>query len=387
MTNLLIKCDKIILPSGLWDGYVLCSDGKIASLSKTRPDSDGIFLDATGSYVSPGFIDIHTHGAGGADFMDGTDGFVTVAETHLKHGTTTLLPTSAACSAGDMLKFVENFKKAKTKTRAYLHGVHLEGPYCSAAQAGALDTSMLKPPDAAEYKNIVERADGAIVRWSIAPELDGALEMGDYLDANGIIPSIAHSDAIYAEVAAALDHHYSLITHLYSATSTITRELGYRRPGVIECAYIFDDLDAEIIADGHHLPAELLRLVYKQKGPDRVALITDSMRAAGMPEGKSVLGGLTDGRDIIVEGGVAKLPDRSAFAGSVATADQLVRVMNKKAGVDIVNSVRMITRTPARILGIQNKKGSIAVNMDCDLVIFDDDINVSEVIAGGVMLR
>jgi N-acetylglucosamine-6-phosphate deacetylase len=163
--------------------------------------------------------------------------------------------------------------------------------------------------------------------------------------------------------------------------STIVRRGGYRYPGVIESAFILD-LDVEVIADGHHLPIELLRLVYKVKGADKIALVTDSMRAAGMPEGETVIGGKAGGLRAIVEGGVAKLPDRSAFAGSVATADVLVRTMHKRAGVCITDAVDMITKTPARILGLL-KKGRIAVGMDCDLVIFDGDIDVKTVVFGG----
>jgi N-acetylglucosamine-6-phosphate deacetylase len=260
----------------------------------------------------------------------------------------------------------------------------LEGPYFNKAQAGAQDPQYIKNPDPAEYRHVVEYGKGAIVRWSIAPELDGALEMGDYLAGQGILPSIAHSDADYAEVCAARDHHYTLITHLYSGMSTIVRKRGYRHLGVVESAYLLDDMGVEIIADGHHLPPELLRLIVKCKSMDRITLVTDSMRAAGLPDGDSIIGSRKNGQKVIVEGGVAKLMDRTAFAGSVATADRLIRVMVQQAGVDIVDAVRMMTVNPARILGTKCK-GSLAVRNDCDLVIFDDGIEVKAVITGGVV--
>ena len=386
MEKLIVKCDSFIMPSGIWSGYIACADGKIVSVTKDKPGMDGKFIDATGFYVSPGFIDIHTHGAGGADFMDGdAESFITAVNTHMRHGTTTILPTTVAADIERIHLFIENFHEAKKTLGDVIFGAHIEGPYCNSAQAGALDPTALKDPCEAEYKRVIEMGNGVVKRWSIAPELPGALEMGDYLNANGCIPSIAHSAAEYQEVLEARNHHYTLITHLYSCTSTIIRKSGYRFPGVMESAYILDDLDAEIIADGHHLPIELLKLVYKSKGPEHIAMCTDSMRAAGAGLSESILGGKENGIKIIIEDGVAKLADRSSFAGSVATADQLVRVMHKKAGVDIVNTVAMITKTPARILGIQNKKGVLAVNMDSDMVVFNDDIEIQTVISGGVV--
>ena len=386
MNQLIIKSGAIILPSGLWSGYITAANGKITAITKEPPFVRGEFIDASGLYVSPGFIDIHTHGGGGYDFMDGdAHCIIEAAMAHMRHGTTTIVPTSVAGAPEGIYAFIDNFRKAQRELTGgpCLLGVHLEGPYFSKAQAGAQDPRYIKDPDPDEYKSIVEHGKGAIVRWSSAPERVGALEMGDYLQSKGILPAIAHSDAEYSEIIEARNHHYSLVTHLYSGMSTIVRKGGYRHPGVIESAYIIDDLDVEAIADGHHLPIELLGLIYKSKGPHRIALVTDSMRAAGMPPGEYILGSVKDGQKVIVEGGVAKLFDRSAFAGSVATADRLVRVMHTQVGVDIVNAVKMITATPARILGINNKKGSIAVNMDCDLVLFNDNIDVSTVITGG----
>jgi N-acetylglucosamine-6-phosphate deacetylase len=155
---------------------------------------------------------------------------------------------------------------------------------------------------------------------------------------------------------------------------------------VVEAAFLIDDMDVEIIADGIHLPPPLLQLVYKIKGAGRTALITDAMRAAGMPPGESVLGNIQHGLKVIVEDGVAKLPDRSAFAGSVATADQLVRTMIRQAGVSLPEAVRMITATPASILDILEKKGTLAPGKDADIVIFDDDIRIHSTIVKGKLV-
>jgi N-acetylglucosamine-6-phosphate deacetylase len=177
-------------------------------------------------------------------------------------------------------------------------------------------------------------------------------------------------------VAIAFENGYTLATHLYSGMSGVTRRNAYRYAGVIESAYLIDDMDVEIIADGIHLPPPLLKLVYKIKGPGKTALITDAMRAAGMPAGESILGGLKNGLKVIVEDGVAKLPDRSAFAGSVATANLLVRNMIKMANIPLLEAVQMAATTPAAIMKIVDKKGSLVNDKDADIIIFDADINV-----------
>jgi len=165
--------------------------------------------------------------------------------------------------------------------------------------------------------------------------------------------------------------------------STVTRRNAFRYAGVLEAAYLIDDMTVEIIADGVHLPKSLLQFVYKFKGPDKTALCTDSMRGAGMPDGESILGSLDQGQKVIIEDGVAKLPDRTAFAGSVATTDRLVRTMVELAEVPLVEAVRMMTLTPARIMQIDQQKGSIVEGKDADFVIFDDHINVSHTILEG----
>ena len=223
-----------------------------------------------------------------------------------------------------------------------------------------------------------------IVRWSVAPELPGAMALGRELDRRGIVASVAHTDGLYSAVEHARANGYPLLTHFYSGMSTVRRINAYRFAGVIEAGYCMDDMYVEIIADGCHLPAELLKMIYKIKGPARIALVTDSMRAAGMPEGPLyALGNKDEGTKCIVEDGVAKLQDRTAFAGSVATTDRLVRTMRNVADVPLVDAVRMMTVTPATILGISDRKGILAPEKDADIVIFDDKIHVSRTIIGG----
>jgi len=385
MNGLRIINGKVITPEGIVSpGDVFLLDGKIVAAGSP---GDRV-IDAGGRYVSPGFIDIHVHGGGGHDFMDGNEAaFLGVAETHVKFGTTAMLPTTLTGSEEELLHTLDVYEQVvgKNTRGAQFLGMHLEGPYFAMDQRGAQDPRYIRNPDPAEYREILRRAH-LVRRWSAAPELPGALEFARYAGERGVLVSWAHTDAIYEEIVEAWNNGYSLATHLYSAMTVVTRRNAYRYAGAVEAAFLIDDMDVEIIADGAHLPAPLLQLVYKIKGAARTALITDAMRAAGMPEGESVLGNVHHGLKVIVEDGVAKLPDRSAFAGSVATADRLVRTMVRAAGVPLVEAIRMITTTPAAILGLGGRKGALAPGYDADLVIFDEDIKVHATIVNGELL-
>lgn len=383
---------KIITPSGIMEkGSVLITGDTITAVSENNMEAgDAVEIDAKGLYVSPGFIDIHVHGGGGHDFMDNSvEAFLAIAETHARYGTTAMWPTSLTSHTEGILKTIDTYEAAKDKNvnGAQFLGLHLEGPYFAMNQRGAQDPRYIRNPDPEEYKRILSHS-ASIKRWSAAPELEGAIEFGKYIQSRGVLPAIAHTDAIYEEAYEAFRTGYTLATHLYSAMSGVTRRNAYRYAGVIEAAFLTDDMDVEIIADGVHLPAPLLKLVYKIKGAERTALITDAMRAAGMPEGESVLGNINDGLKVIVEDGVAKLPDRNSFAGSVATADRLVRTMISMAELPLEKAIQMITATPARIAGVSDKKGSIEAGKDADIVLFDESIHVTmTMIKGRVICR
>ena len=378
---------KIITPYKIIEGgTVLVTGNTITAVGAGNIEAeDAIAIDAKGKYISPGFIDIHVHGGGGHDFMDGNEvAFLKIAEAHVQYGTTAMLPTTLSSSKEELLQSLALYDKANQKNinGAQFLGMHLEGPYFAMNQRGAQDPRYIRDPDPAEYGEILS-ASSSVRRWSAAPELKGAIEFGRYLKSKGILASIAHTDAIYEEVLEAFENGYTLATHLYSGMSGVTRRKAFRYAGVIESVFIIDEMDTEIIADGIHLPPPLLKLVYKIKGADKTALITDAMRAAGMPPGESVLGSLRNGLKVIVEDGVAKLPDRESFAGSVATADRLVRTMLFMADVSLIDAVKMITTTPARILGISEKKGALAVGKDADIVIFDNNINIEMTMVQG----
>jgi N-acetylglucosamine-6-phosphate deacetylase len=382
---------KIITPYRIIsNGSVLITGKTITAVSEGNTDFDGALeIDAMGKYIAPGFIDIHIHGGGGHDFMDGTEkAFLKIAELHARYGTTSMLPTTLSASPEELMQTLQAYETAskKNKQGATFLGMHLEGPYFAMAQRGAQDPRYIRNPDPREYEAIVSQFS-MIRRWSAAPELTGAIAFGKYMKSHGVLPAVAHTDAIYEDVLAAFENGFTLATHLYSGMSGVTRRNAFRYAGVIESAFIIDEMDVEIIADGVHLPPPLLQLVYKIKGADRTALITDAMRAAGMPPGKSMLGSLHNGLPVIVEDGVAKLPDRSSFAGSVATADRLVRSMVHLAGIPLQDVIKMISSTPARILGVSDRKGSLLAGKDADLVIFDDDITIDTTVIEGRIIH
>lgn len=369
---------------------VLIKDGCIESVfhdNRSVPEVETI--DARGRYVSPGFIDLHVHGGGGHDFMDGDlDGFLEIARMHARHGTTAMVPTSLTSTRKQLLELLKVYEKAEKVNEhgAVFLGMHLEGPYFAMNQRGAQDPRYIRDPDPVEYEEILAHSH-LIARWSAAPERKGALEFGRRLREKGVLAAMAHTDAVYEEVLDAISAGYTLSTHLYSGMSGVTRRNAFRYAGVIESSLLLDALDVEIIADGIHLPAPLLKLIYKVKGPEKIALITDAMRGAGMPEGESMLGHKQDGLKVIIEDEVAKLPDRSSFAGSVATTDRLVRTMLQQADVSILEAVKMISQTPARIMGIDRKKGAIQEGMDADLLLFDSNIHVSMTMVEGKIIH
>ncbi|MBR2465359.1 MAG: amidohydrolase family protein [Clostridia bacterium] len=374
-----IRSDKIILSDKLFDGYVYFEDGRILHVTdESLPVSEE--YDMTGYYVSPGFIDIHTHGGGGCRFEGDADEIVSACNFHLKHGTTSICPTISAAPFEIMARSVANIELAMKDPRVLgtVIGAHLEGPYLSSKQAGAQCPTNITVPIEKDYLPLIEKYPSVIARWTYAPENDEDASFAKSLEKHGIVASMGHTDATYADVMQAFSNGCELVTHLYSCTSTVTRESGFRRLGVIESAFLLDGMNVEIICDGKHLPPELIRLIYKIKGADRIALITDSLALAGTDE----VHGFMQDTEFIIEDGVCKLMDRSAFAGSIATADRLVRVATAQAGIPLTDAIKMITSTPANIMNL-SKKGVIERGMDADFAVFDENIVIKAVFVNG----
>ena len=386
MERFLFQNAAIILPTEVKKGQVLTENGKIVKISlEGGIDAQAKIIEAEGMYLAPGLIDIHTHGGGDADFMDGdAESIRKACRMHMKHGTTSIVPTTLTSTRESLLACLDLFNQIDCREEGMpeILGLHLEGPYFSYAQRGAQDPKYLRNPMPEEYEEAVRRC-GRICRWSFAVELEGAEEFLRFLRNKGIVASLAHSDASCEQVKRAYDNGLQALTHFYSGMSSVRRENAYRVAGAVEAGYLLDDLFVEVIADGCHLPGELLQLIYKVKGADRICLITDSMRAAGMPDGEYMLGGKETGMRTIVEDGVAKLPDRSAFAGSVATMDRLVRTMKSLTTAPLYEIIKMASLTPAKLMGVDTRKGSICVGKDADLVLFDESLQVKLVMARG----
>lgn len=360
----------------------------------TIPD-DAKVIDLKGLNVSPGFIDLHIHGAWGGDVMSAslTD-LEKMACGLVKTGVTSFLPTTLTAPFDKLEQVINCIEQAVERNwnGAKILGVHMEGPYLNRNQQGAQNPEWIVKPNYKEYCAFLDRHP-IIKRMSAAPEIPGGLELGLELQRRGIVASIAHSDATYQEVLQAIEHGYTHVTHIYSGMSGIRRINAYRVPGVIESTLLIDELTTEIIADGHHLPPSLIWLVIKSKGLGNICLVTDSMAAAGLGPGQYELGGLK----VIVEDKipedyevktregnlVAKLVDRSAFASSVATMNQMVRNMTELIGLSLQDAIKLVTLNPALMQKVDGDIGIITKGKHADLVVFDDSIEIAMTIIDG----
>ncbi|MBR6085768.1 MAG: N-acetylglucosamine-6-phosphate deacetylase [Spirochaetales bacterium] len=379
---------RIVLENGVAQGALKLVDGRISKILKGDflPDADEHVSDYGDSYIMPGFVDLHTHGSGGFDFMDGTaEDIIGAAKSHAVHGTTTCLPTTLTCSDDDMFLFFRNFREVRSSVGcAKMPGAHLEGPYFDMVEKGAQDPRYIRDPSPEHCEAFLSAADGLIRRWSVAPERPGAMDFIDAMVKKGIVVSAAHTAATYDIISEAYDHGLNLLTHFYSGMSSITRRGGFRVLGAVESGYLLDGMNIELICDGSHLPPELLQMIFKLKDHRRIIACSDSMRGAGMPDGPSVLGPKHNGTACIIEDGIAKMPDRTCFAGSVATGDRLARTLNKIVGLGMDEVSRILCLQPASLIGLDGEIGSIEKGKCADLVVCDDEINIKQVFIDGV---
>lgn len=378
---------RIYDPEPRPEGAILLEDGKVLAVT----DACGDFfadrtLDAEGMLAVPGFVDIHVHGGGGRSVMEGApEAVVQMANAHARFGTTSILPTAWTAPIPEIERAVDAVRAASAlPCDAAIAGVHLEGPFLSPNQAGAQQPGALRTPAQGGWRELLDRWDG-IRMMGVAPELEGAQALAAELERRGIVASVAHSDADEAAMRRAVEWGFRDVTHVYSGCSTFTRRGGFRVPGVVECALAWEELTVQVIADGCHLPKTMLKLIYNAKGADGIELITDGLDYAGCDLREGSRYTQLNGLDVIYEDGVMKLDGRQAFAGSVATADRLLRTM-ADAGVPLRDALRMLTVNPARRIRLKNK-GRIVPGGDGDVVLLDARLNVTGVVSRGRVIR
>ncbi len=363
---------RILTPQGwLKDGSVILRDNKILEVTNCDLAVIGAeVIDAKGMYVVPGGVEMHVHGGGGRDFMEGTeDAFREAIAAHAKHGMTSIFPTLSSSTVPMIEKAVETCNKLMAEKNSPVLGLHLEGHYLNLKKAGGQMPENIKDPDPNEYIPIVEKSP-CLARWDAAPELPGAIQFGKYCAAKGVLPTIAHTCAEYEDVLAAYNAGFTHVTHFYNAMPGFHNKREYKYEGTVESVYLIDDMTVECVADGIHVPPTILRMVYKIKGVERMALITDALACAASDSDKAF-----DPR-VIIEDGVCKLSDRSALAGSIATTDRLIRTMVQQVDVPLEDAIRMASETPAKIMKVYDRKGSLAKDKDADILVLDNDLNI-----------
>lgn len=377
---------KVITPQGVdRQARLVLKAGRIAEITREQGGVEGAqTIDAQGAYVAPGCIDTHLHGGDGHDFTEATpEAFRAIAYAHATQGVTTLYPTLAVAPT---TVFRQAIKACETVVSqpyegARIEGLHLEGNYINPLLKGGQDERFIQLPDPAEYQELLE-STRLIKRWTAAPELPGALEFARYAHSKGILVSLGHTAADYPTVKRAYEAGFTHATHFYNAMSGVHKQREYKHEGTIESVYLVPEMTVELVADGIHVPPAILRLVCAFKGIDRISLISDAMAAAAClrPEHLRL-----DPR-MIVEDGVCKLADRSALTGSIASGIRLIQVMAEKAEIPVADCVRMAATNPARLMSIDDRKGSIEQGKDADLILFDDRFRLHSVWIGGKQL-
>ena len=383
---LVVKNGTVITPiKEIPDGIVVIHEGKILDVGKRGKVVEprkAEEIDAKSGYITPGLIDIHVNGAMGADVTKAKDDtFSIMGNFFVKHGTTSYLGTAITASDTDFInvleiaRYVINNKKFKG---AELLGIHMEGPYLSLEQSGAHLKSFLKLPKPEHYSQFIKYND-ILKKMSLAPELDGAAKLVKDLTENGIVAAAGHTDGIYREIKEAIDNGITHGTHFFCNMSHFRRDNLKRVAGVVESLLYDDRVSGEIIGDGWHVGTQLMKLLVKVKGIDKVCFVTDAMPAVGLPPGIHKIGDV----DAVVENGIARLPNNTAYAGSVTTMDVCVKNGMEQMYLSISDSIRMASLTPAKIIGVDDRKGSLEKGKDADIVIFNKNINVQKTLVKG----
>ena len=373
---------KIFTPQGWLDeGSVLMRDNKILEVTNCDLALIGAnLIDAKGMYIVPGFVCMHAHGGGGHDFTECTEeAFRTAVKAHQRHGATSIFPTLSSSPFSEIRKAVSICEKLMKEKDSPVLGLHVEGPYLNPKMAGGQFSGKVKNPDKEEYTSLLDETN-CIKRWDSSPELPGALEFAGYLRSKGIVAAISHTEAEYDGIKAAYEAGYTHAAHFYNAMPGFHKRREYKYEGTVESVYLTDGMTIELIADGIHLPSTILRLAYKLKGVSHTCLVTDALAYAAA-EGVEI----TD-PNVIIEDGVCKMADRSSLAGSIATMDVYVRTM-VKAGSPLGDAINMVSETPARIMGVDDRKGTLQKDKDADLLVLDRDLNIRAAWAMGNLIE
>jgi N-acetylglucosamine-6-phosphate deacetylase len=378
--EVVICADAVFTPAErLADGWVHVRETRIAAIGSGRvPSIDApVVRLPEGACLAPGFIDLHVHGGGGAQVGPDPRAIAEMAVFHARHGTTGLLATTAPAAEGtllDTVRAVAAVARRPYPQAAQVLGCHLEGPFVSPARPGALEVRHLRAPDPAELGRLLDAGGGSVQMIAIAPELPGALELIADAAGEGVVVAIGHTDATYDEALAGIDRGARAATHLFNGM----RPPHHREPGPVGAALAAPRVTAELIADGVHVHPAMLRVVHLAKGPDRVALVTDAMQAAGLPDGDYTLGE----QPVVVSGGEARIATGS-LAGSTLTMDRAVCVCVRDAGIPLIDALTMASATPAALLGIGEVAGRIAPGADADLVVLDEELAAIGTMVGG----
>ncbi|MDU5261244.1 MAG: N-acetylglucosamine-6-phosphate deacetylase [Clostridium celatum] len=372
---MLLKNCNIVFLDRIEKGSLLIENGIIKEINPSEI-TDQNTIDCKGLYVSPGFVDVHIHGAGGYDTMDGTfEAINEISKTICKYGTTSFTPTTMTMSAGDILKSMISIKKAKIEGTdgAIVLGAHLEGPFISPSAIGAQNPNYLIAPSYENFELMTGNAMDAVVSITMAPEVEGAKELASILSSKGIRCSMGHTKATYEQAIDGIKHGFCHSTHLFNAMTGFT----HREPGVVGATFD-SDITTETISDGIHISYPSLRVAYKQKGTDKTLLVTDAMCACGMPDGTYALGG----QPVIVKSGAARL-ENGALAGSILTLNKAVKNIYDNTDYPLYEIIKMASYNGAKYCRVDDRKGQIKENFDADLTIFDENIDVKMTIIGG----
>ena len=370
---------RILTPKGWLDGGSIVTDGnRIRCVSNIDLHVVGAeIIDVNGGYIVPGGIDMHTHGGGGRDFIEGCeDAFRKAVNAHLKHGTTSIYPTLSSSTIPTIEAACNVCEKLMAEENSPVLGLHIEGSYINPKEAGAQNPVLIKAPVIYEYETLLSKYK-CIKRWDEAPELPGSVRFIKTCNMHGVLTALTCTRATYKDVVEAHKAGMLHAAHFYNAMPVVYKEHEFKVPGTVESVYAMQDMTVEVIADGLHVPPVMLKVLHKIKGVERTALITDSLAYAASE------GDVSAEPRVIMEDGVCKLADRSALAGSIATMDTLIRTCIQKANIPMEDTFRMASETPAKIMGVFDRKGSIEEGKDADIIVFDRDINLTYVMQMG----